>query len=189
MEQAQTVTPVNVTEWLSDLNKHSEALKKAILDGDVVVTSKVAFDRVLDKTREALLAAKRADENAIKYQEERDEFATTLVCLLKAFEGIAANAEDMMRIAKLVGVGEDGKMPTKMKMGISAVSNINQIITTASNIIGGFKMEWLLRINFQRVSELLAQSNQIDLSIYTQIGVALRQISLQSTPEIEPTHE
>lgn len=187
MIQTQAVYNADLTEWLSDLDKHSEALKNAILGGQVVVTSRQGFDNVLDKTREALLAAKNADENARQYQIERDEFARTLVCLLKAFEGIASSAEDMMRIAKLVGVGEDGKMPTKMKMGISAVSNMNQIIGTASNIVAGFKMEWLMLINFERVSQMLSQSNQIDLSMYAQLGATLRQLSQK--PETDTTNE
>lgn len=173
MEQSST----DITRWLSDLDEHKDALFAAIRTGQVQVVTAQKFTEVIDRAKAAFSERTQAVAALAETEAQRNELAHALVCILRAFEGVAESTDEMKSVAKMLGVGEDGQMPSKANLAMKAALNVKQIMEVGGKVVGGFKFDWLAKIDFARVAEILQSTNPVNLSAYINFAEAFNSIA------------
>lgn len=173
MEQSST----DITLWLSDLDEHKDALFAAIRNGQVQVVTAQKFTDVINRAKTAFLERTQAVGELAEAEAQRNELAHALVCILRAFEGVAESTDEMKAVAKMLGVGEDGQMPSKAALAMKAAMNVKQIMEVGGKVVGGFKFEWLAKIDFLRVALILQTTNPVNLSAYINFAEAFNSIA------------
>lgn len=188
-ENSETVTSASSEElrgWLQNLDKGGTAnLIEALRQGRVKVTTAAGFNEMAalaksSKSNEVLAAktrqyaeeyardrARLADENAVLTQ-QKVVCQNTIYYLLKAFEGVAANADKIVETTEMIGIGEDGKMPGMMNVMGSLVANWKKIYTNGTIVVNAFDGTWLRRIDLPALQELMSEM-QLDLSGYDRL--------------------
>lgn len=167
----------DITLWLSDLEQHKEALFEAVRAGQVQIISSKKFDEVIERAKKAYSDKNNAVKALQDAVAQRNELAHALVCILRAFEGVAESTDDMKEFAKILGVGEDGQMPSKATLAMKAAMNVRPLMDTASKVIAGFKFDWLAKIDFARVAEILQSTHPVNLSAYVKFADAVNNIA------------
>lgn len=198
-----SATSAELNGWLSDLRTHGGTLLEAVRAGRVIVSTADFFNRLAEAAKTAKANEKLAQKTrqyAEEYARDRADLAAqnaalteqVVACrnavyyLLKSFDGVAAKADLIMETARILGLSDDGKMPSMPAMLMKLTFDGTRIMSNAQQVLAGFDPSWLKRIDVEALRQLM-EGTELDLHGFDRLTDLLHTLYPQTTIQIPAT--
>lgn len=184
-EPQKTITPEQLKTWLADADGNAGNILAALKAGQVQVVTTDGLNTMISKARQFATDYADAEMRCSSLTTDRAVLANTLYYFLKSFEGVAANADKILELSRIFGVGESNSM-SLVNLAKTAIMHGGKIAELGKPIMDGFQADWLMRIQFDRLAPML-EEYQFDLSGYQALAEAfaafVKQPGQQTLPE------